>query len=217
MLRQLFKLESMDFHRSRTTFYSVSSNQSLFGWLYEVTRTEIEILAEPHMKLPVGDESLFQIFGSRHDAFFRATLIDCMPFDTPVDGDTSNLFRFRRIPDIRFENVSRDARRGIHGLVGTFEPKGKEPIEVILQDACNGGVGFLAQIEVPNGTVGTLKATFGDIEITLNLDILQSKALADPTKAKFRFRMGARVDARDRISAAAWRRFNAYGSPEYPI
>lgn len=217
MLRQPFSLESMDFHRSRTTFYSVSSNQSLFGWLYEVTRNEIEILAEPHMKLQAGEESLFQVFGSKHDAFFRATLLDCMPFETPVDGDTSNLFKFRRTPDTRFEDVSRDARRGIHGLVGSFEPKGKESIEVILQDACNGGVGFLAQSEVSAGTVGTLTATFGDINVALNLDIQQSKALADPTKAKFRFRMGAKAEPSERISAAAWRRFNAYGSPEYPV
>jgi len=164
----------------------------------------------------IGDQTIFQVFGSQRDAYFEATLLDRQQFETPVESGPFILLTFKRPKLTRFETVDRDARRGIHGLPGIFVPIYGLPVRIVLQDVSVHGVGFLASTDIPATTTGVLEVTFGEIEVHLDIVVQHCADLGAQAESAYKFRTGATVVPSDRISDAAWRRFNTYGTTEPP-
>ena len=188
------------FLERRITAYSAEANDRLNGWLSGYEDGRIVVRSAHQLSSAQGASFLFQVFASKHDLLFVGKFLSSTETSVKVAGQTAYEILFAIAGAIRRVPANRNARRGMYGLRATLEMNG-EPIEVSLEDVSATGVGLLGPRELPLGQPANLIVKLQEGDIHLSLKVVNSH----PANGSDDFwRVGATVEACDRVSNALW-------------
>ncbi len=202
------RLDSVEFARARTRFYGASDNKAFVGWVCGATDRSIDVITHAGAQTQDEGRYIFQVFGSRFDALFCASLSENRPSQAQVNGEESILLLFNLTTPVRLESVVRSARRGTHGMIGILRLETSfEPVTASLQDVSYEGVGLTCDRDMRVSESGILEISTGWGEIALRFTAKNRKPIDSADGAMFR--IGATVEPLDRLSAATWKKFTA--------
>lgn len=176
-----------------------------------VVRSSTEVVITP------GQEFLFQIFGATSMALFTARLsnIDAMDLVKNaefvfVEGSNAQVmsvsemdFDFEITSQIRYSAATESVRRLVSTTSATIEIEDEEPLEVMISDVSQNGVGFVSHSKFEKGTVCKLDIFSEHGVITATGSIRYSRTDGKNLHA---YRTGVVFNTMSRIDEAKWRR-----------
>lgn len=189
------------FEGRRVSIYAASDGERLAGWLASGENGRVIVRSSQEIHGASGTSYLFQIFSNKFDLLFVAKLEATVSSKHMLNGKAAQDITFGIVGSVRRVPVSRNARKVAYGARALLSVDGVAS-EIALEDMSPNGIGFLHETELPIQHDGHLHMQLPEGDVHLLIKIANCQALDDQEKNLWR--VGATVEAADRVSNALW-------------
>jgi len=186
-------VELGEFIACRARLQRLEDAKSFYGWVQELDRTRLILLASEACPLDVGQKFHVEVYGEEVKVLLEACL-------SAKRNDT--LFSFAIQSALKELPASEDARRSVFGVTieGTVDG---QPFQGDVTDMSPSGVGFICERRFSSGEVIQVELTGKVGKLSFEAEVRYCRAQpGDDAK----FRVGAQLRQLDRIQRALWRR-----------